>query len=231
MSEIFDDFCPEKEYTFEELFLASKCNKEDLIERINQLLLSGSLELVKYGQITKYKTKKKDQNLELTEDENLVFTIIKSSGSKGEWISNITKSSGLHRSLLSKVLRSLENKRFVRSVKPLNKSNRITYISYGIKSEDEIKLSNWYTDNEIDSEMITEVSSIIKKIFVQKKTKLSPITILEYIDQMQILSSKLNISEIVQLLDLLVYENYLYKVNGEYFHLPNAKYISGIEFH
>ena len=230
MKDLIDDLCPEKDFTFEEIFLASKIKKEELIERINQLLLSGDLEIVRHGRITKYKKKAKNKSHELTEDENLVFTIINTSGSKGEWISNISKSSGLHRSVLSKVLRSLENKRLVRSVKPLNKSNRITYISYGIKSEDEIKLSNWYTDNEIDSEMITEISSVIKRIFIQKRAKLSPAVILEYIEQMNVLSSKVNLGEIIQLLDILVYENFLYTQNNEYFYFPTINYLSGIEF-
>lgn len=55
-------------------------------------------------------------------EEKLVYRIIKEAGNKGVWIRDIRKECNLLRKQLEKTLRSLENKKLIKSIKTVSVS-------------------------------------------------------------------------------------------------------------
>lgn len=115
----------------------------------------------------------------------MVLGFIKESGDRGVWSKTLKAKSGLHQSVLTKCISQLEGLKKIKSVKSvkvrrvslllhlsLNDSRRAQnptrkmYMLEGLTPSIELTGGPWYTDNDLDTELIEGVSRLCRRSVV-----------------------------------------------------------------
>lgn len=203
------DFCHDDEgISFEELLAVASVGKEELVTGLNDLLSESKIEIVDSKEGLRYRSKQASSfHGQLGDEEKTLLSLIESSRNYGVWVRDLKQKSGLHQTVLNKALKQLESRLLVRPIKSLKFPTRKIYVGYAIKSLDESKYSNWYTDSEIDGELVGKVIFVLKKIFESRPdSQLSSIEVLEILRDTKILSTEVSEDEVNQILDVLVLE-------------------------
>ena len=113
---------------------------------INSLLNSGKIDLFKNAKGLVYKAKNESASTSIKGDqeEKIVFGIIEESGNKGTWIRDIRMKSGLVPTQLNKVLKTLEIKKLIKSVKSVNAAKKKVYMKYDLEPDTSVTGGAWY---------------------------------------------------------------------------------------
>lgn len=197
----------EEGISFEELSKTINCENDLTVINLNELLKAGELELLQVNQNVKYRTKSTFAK-ELQDDERVVYSVIDNSGNSGIWIRDIKTKSCLHQTVLNKCIKQLELKNLIRQVKSSKHPTRKMYISFSRTYDDEASLSSWYTDNEVDVELVSEVFSLLRKLF--EKTQghgLDALEILKFLKSSNVLTLSISLKEVEEILSVMVFEN------------------------
>ena len=93
---------------------------------INKLLVQEKIDLFKGSDGLLYRRREpsKAGTIAGDQEEKIVFKIIESSGNKGVWIRDIRAKSNLTQTQLNKVLKNLETKSLIKSVKSVNATKK-----------------------------------------------------------------------------------------------------------
>ncbi len=94
----------------------------------------------------------------LDENETMVYSHIKDSRNEGIWTKQLKARTGLHQTIINRCLKSLEQKQLVKAVKSVKYPTRKIYMLYGLTPSIELSGGPWYTDNELDTGFINELS-------------------------------------------------------------------------
>lgn len=186
-------------------------SKVETARELNECLKSQRISLFKERGVLYYKLSPAS-----TDDyELMVYNLIEQSGSEGVWLKIIKDKTNMPHNLVGKVLRSMENKRMIKSVKCL-KNNRKVYVLYDQTPSEEITGGAWFHDNDVDTECVRRVLEIVK-LFLDRATvrgdglveydkNPSLEEIMEYIRGLKILSIPLRLSDLKTLVDVLVFD-------------------------
>ena len=109
--------------------------------------------------------RKKFQNL--NEDEILVYQKIKESGDKGLWTSDLKKQTHLMQPQVTKALRILEARELIKAVKTIAAKNRKVYMITEMEPSRDITGGVFYTDQELDEELVSTLYSLCYNFIVQ----------------------------------------------------------------
>lgn len=200
---------------YEEISKAVENGKHEIVSCLNDLLKCNELELLQCNQTVKYRAKSLISK-DLLDDEKVVLSVVEGSGSSGMWIRDVKNKSGLHQTVLNKCIKQLEVKSLIRQVKSAKHPTRKMYIAFSAIFSDEAALSSWYTDNEIDAELVSEVLSLLKKIFEQSANqKLDAEHILKYLKSTNILTSSISLVEVEEILSVMAFENFIAEILEE----------------
>jgi len=134
------------------------CEPKNRALAINQLLSTGKIDLLTSPEgVVFYKLKgaiSKAAGVRGDQEEKIVFKIIEEAGNKGTWIRDIRIKSNLVQVQLTRVLKSLENKKHIKAVKSVNASRKKVYMLYGLEPDRSVTGGAWYTDQEFESEFV-----------------------------------------------------------------------------
>ena len=99
---------------------------------VNKLLMAEKLDLFngKDGVLYRKREPSKAGSISGDQEEKVVYKIIEGSGNVGVWIRDIRAKSNLGQTQLNKVLKSLEMKNLIKSVKSVNASKKKVMSSY-----------------------------------------------------------------------------------------------------
>ena len=81
-------------------------------------------------------------------EEKLVYKIIEDAGNMGTWIRDIRVKSNLAQASLTKVLKSLKQKRLVKEVKCVNSTRKIVYMLHHLEPDRSVTGGAWYNDGK-----------------------------------------------------------------------------------
>lgn len=175
---------------------------------INSLLSSKRLVLIKEGSILKLKVNESTQLEGVTEEEQAVrfslsglflfifqvYSLIEESQTKGIWIKELRDNTGLAVSQMRKVLKSLENKKLIKTVKVspiffflryerIAREKQIStnyfqavgttkkcYMLTSFEPDTSLTGGTFYSDHQLDSELIHTLVSVCTS-FLQSKRK------------------------------------------------------------
>ncbi|KAF5322896.1 hypothetical protein D9619_000960 [Psilocybe cf. subviscida] len=98
----------------------------------------------------------------LTDEENLVLGHIKSSGNEGIWTKHLKAKTSLHQTVIDRCLKTLTQKRLIKRV-PSHITRKI-YMLEGIEPSIALTGGPWYTDNELDTEFIQNLTEACYKL-------------------------------------------------------------------
>eukprot|EP00877_Chromochloris_zofingiensis_P008185 jgi/Chrzof1/361/Cz01g13040.t1 len=111
---------------------------------INRLLASGKLSLFQNGTDLVYKTAVKDVKTKgLNPEELLVYQVIKQAGNTGVWTKDMKIRTNLAQPQITKILKALEGRHLIKSVKNVNNPSRKLYMLAELEPSREITGGAW----------------------------------------------------------------------------------------
>eukprot|EP00088_Acartia_fossae_P048330 TRINITY_DN5271_c0_g1_i12.p1 TRINITY_DN5271_c0_g1~~TRINITY_DN5271_c0_g1_i12.p1 ORF type:complete len:304 (-),score=62.55 TRINITY_DN5271_c0_g1_i12:266-1177(-) len=142
---------------------------------INKLLATGKIDLFKAPEGLLYKLKAPSNaiNIRGDQEEKVVFKIIETSGNKGIWLRDIRAQSGLLQQQLNKVLKSLEAKKLVKSVKSVNANKKKVYMLYDLEPDNSVTGGTWYSDQDFESEFVEILNQQCHRFLLHREEKAS----------------------------------------------------------
>ena len=88
-------------------------------------------------------------------EEKLVYQVIEDSSNKGIWIRDIRFKSNLPHKQISKILKTLESKKLIKSVKSVSAARKKVYMLYDIVPDESLTGGAWYSnDQEFETEFV-----------------------------------------------------------------------------
>ncbi|KXZ56996.1 hypothetical protein GPECTOR_1g90 [Gonium pectorale] len=131
---------------------------EDRATTINGLLQANRMQLLKTsnGKIA-YKEVAAEEAAKfkgLSTEELLLYQCIKAAGNTGVWTKDMRFRTNLAQPQITKILKVLEGRRLVKSVKNVNNPSRKVYMLSELEPSRELTGGAWYTENQFDSEFI-----------------------------------------------------------------------------
>jgi len=162
-------------------------------------------------------------------NELIIYNHIKEAKNEGIWTKLIKARTNLHQTVMTRCLRLLEQKQLVKSVKSVKFPTRKIYMLYDLTPSIELSGGPWYTDNELDTGFIHELSMACLR-FIQAKTwpkdgrssALYPVSqtqnlptansVYRYLKGARLTDTELEPEHVVALLDLLIYDNEVEKI-------------------
>ncbi|PPQ77738.1 hypothetical protein CVT25_011173 [Psilocybe cyanescens] len=97
-------------------------------------------------------------------EENLVLSHIKSSGNEGIWTKHLKAKTSLHQTVIDRCLKTLTQKRLIKRVPSVQHITRKIYMLEGIEPSISLTGGPWYTDNELDTEFIQNLTEACYKL-------------------------------------------------------------------
>jgi len=143
------------------------------VQCINKLLATSRIDLFKSstGLLYKLKAPSNAINIRGDQEEKIVFRIIENSGNKGIWLRDIRVQSGLLQTQLNKVLKSLEAKKLVKSVKSVNANKKKVYMLYDLEPDNSITGGTWYSDQDFESEFVEILNQQCHRFLLHREEK------------------------------------------------------------
>lgn len=144
----------------------------ELVASINFLVSRGLIELFRSpngGLVYRaFQKEEVDIILSLEGDEKIVYQCIKGSGNRGIWTRDLKTRTNLHQTVITKVLRSLDNRRLIKSIKSVKNSTRKVYMLYNLEPSIEVTGGPWFSENELDLQFIEEMCKVCLR-FIENK--------------------------------------------------------------
>lgn len=141
---------------------------------INKLLSDGRFGLFQQGKTLLYKLNDPSK-IQATKgadnEEKIVYNIIQEAGNKGIWIRKIRTESNLAQGQLAKILKILEAKRFIKSIKSVTAGKKILYMLYNLEPDDSVTGGAWYQDQDFEVEFVDVLNQQCLRFFDEKKDK------------------------------------------------------------
>ncbi|GAA5987621.1 hypothetical protein JCM10908_007140 [Rhodotorula pacifica] len=109
-------------------------------------------------------------------EEKLVLNHIRDAGNMGIWSRTLTTKTGLPRATIAKALKVLEGKKTIKTVKSVKTPTRKIYMLTGIAPSVELTGGPWFTDNELDVELVDTLKRVVRK-FLQQKSQPPSVTV------------------------------------------------------
>lgn len=162
-----------KIFTTEELLGVGVVNKtEDLMPLIQELVNSQLVRLLHLDHKVLYALRTReiaDKLRRLNGDELMVYSHVESSGTNGVWTKNLKIKTGLVQTVINKVIKTLEGKTLIKSVKNIKNPTQKSYILSHLDPGEDVRGGPWHTDGELDMEMIGVTADFIVR-FVDSKS-------------------------------------------------------------
>ncbi|GAA5897968.1 uncharacterized protein JCM6883_000878 [Sporobolomyces salmoneus] len=136
-------------------------------DAVNGLLRKNLMQMLRTqsGQIMFRFLKKEEAKAigAMDSEEKLVLDYIKEAGSLGIWTKFLTNKTGLARTTMTKVLKILEGRKSIKTVKSVKYPTRKIYMLAGIQPSVELTGGPWFTDNELDTELVDTLKKVVQK--------------------------------------------------------------------
>ena len=164
-----------KIFTTEELLALGVVTKtEDLMGLIQSLLNQQLVRLLQLDHKVLYALRTRDiaEKLQrLNGDEMMVYSHVESSGTNGAWTKHLKNKTGLVQTVINKVIKTLEGKGLIRSVKNIKNPTQKSYILSHLDPGEDVRGGAWHTDGELDMEMIGVTADLIVRFIEGKSWK------------------------------------------------------------
>ncbi|CAD5207101.1 unnamed protein product [Bursaphelenchus okinawaensis] len=135
--------------------LTPHLNAKSRSELINKILSTGDVEMLQICGSKDFYLKYKKTALpsDAPPEEHSVYSIVEESDKNGIGIKDIRDQSGLSETQLRRVLKSLEQKRLIKSIKAVGTTKKC-YILYNIDAGDSLTGGTFYSDQQLDSQFV-----------------------------------------------------------------------------
>ena len=156
------------------------------------------------------------------EEEKIVLSIIEKASNKGIWVRDIRFQSNLPQIRLNKVLKNMETKKLIKSVKSVAASKKKVYMLYDIEPDRSVTGGSWYSGNDYETEFIEVLAQQCLRFLWEKsntaklcdknpvsrlnKSLVTSKEVLKFISDLGISKVELSVEDIENILDTLVFD-------------------------
>ncbi|CAD5209473.1 unnamed protein product [Bursaphelenchus xylophilus] len=213
------------------------------LELINKIMSTGDVELLQIAGTNDFilQYRKSVLPIDAPAEEHLVYSIVERADKNGVWIRDIRDTSGLSDTQLRRVLKSLEQKRLVKSVKAVGTTKKC-YILFNIDADDSLTGGTFYSDQQLDSQFVQTLIQVCVTMLQKVRTTaednnptdkrkkiedsfVSSDVVGKYIHDKAISKVELSVSDVESILDIAVLDGKLEKrFVGDYtlFSMPHG---------
>jgi DNA-directed RNA polymerase III subunit RPC6 len=196
--------------------------KEEIAKNLNILLKNRRIDIYNDGSTLRYR--KSDPHKD--DGEKIIYQLLKESGGKGLWLRDIRNKTNIPQSLVSKLLRTMESKKIIKSIKSI-KSNRKVYILYDGKPSDELTGGVWFNEADVDNEFVEELTKVVYTYLCREYTPKNRHSLLEYesypdistihkfISNSGVCSVQVTECDVLTLLKVMVYDGKLQELKSD----------------
>ncbi|OAG31223.1 DNA-directed RNA polymerase III subunit RPC6 [Nematocida displodere] len=196
---------------------------QEIAQELNTLSKDGLLDIFRTKTGIFYRRNRETHKFTSSE-EKIVYLLIKESTSEGIWIKDLKTKSGLHQNLITKVIKALEQRMIIKSVKSVM-HNRKVYMLYEEVPSENLGDGPWFTpEADLDTGFVEAIKSVVCEwVSAPENGKIPSFTTLpeckdvhQFIIRSGISSVPLTASDVSRILDILVYERKLIKLTTRY---------------
>lgn len=110
----------------------------------------------------------------LSDEEALIYSHIDEAGNDGIWLRNLKTKTNLHDALMNNAIKRLESKNIIMQMKSIEFPSRKMFIKTGLSPSERTTGGPWYSDNELDQDLLDGLefmmlSKIRQKTFYESK--------------------------------------------------------------
>lgn len=187
-----------------------------LVQVINELSKASKLQMSKSGVDNElYYTLVADEIAQkyvgLDVSAKLVLQCIEKAGNNGIWTKEIRMQTNIQQQALNKIFKQLEQRCLIKPVKSVTAKAKKLYMLYELTPSKEITGGVWYSGLEFDHEFISELRTFVMHC-VRRLNSGQGVTISEIkkkMEQAKVSRVELNVDEVKQLVQTLVFDNYI----------------------
>jgi DNA-directed RNA polymerase III subunit RPC6 len=144
------------------------------LQAINKLIQMESLEVLQKGETLIYRLKdpsKSAASMNMDNDEKIIYDVIAAGENTGVWVKDIRTKSNLIMTHLTKILRTLENKKLIKAVKSVNASKKKVYMLFNLDPARSVTGGAWYQDSDFEAEFVDVLNQQCLRFLQTKKTE------------------------------------------------------------
>ena len=187
-----------------------------LVQVINELSKASKLQMSKSGIDNElYYTLVADEIAQkyvgLDVSAKLVLQCIEKSGNNGIWTKEIRMQTNIQQQALNKIFKQLEQRCLIKPIKSVTAKAKKLYMLYELTPSKEITGGVWYSGLEFDHEFISELRTFVMDC-VRRLNGGQGVTLSEIkkkMEQAKVSRVELNVEEVQQLVETLVFDNYI----------------------
>lgn len=97
------------------------------------------------------------------EKERIIYGHIEEAGTTGIWQRFLKDRTSLHQSVLTKCLKSLENGKYIKQIQSVKNRVQKSFMLYHLTPGEEVTGGSWYSEGELDVELIEKVGEIVTR--------------------------------------------------------------------
>lgn len=143
----------------------------ELLNLAQELINKKLIKLVKQGEELKFQAVSVTEASKITQmldDEAMIYSYIEALGREGIWTKTIKAKTNLHQHVVVRCLKSLENQRYIKSIKSVKHPTRKIYMLYNLQPSIDVTGGPWFTDSELDTEFIDSLLTVIWRFAASK---------------------------------------------------------------
>lgn len=141
----------------------------------------------------------------LSTEHRMVLSEIEKSGNVGVWTRDIKHRTNIPQQVITKILRLLETRRLVKSVKSITNKNKKLYMLYDVVPSRDITGGPWYNDQEFDHGFIETVCHFVIQV-IRKEGMSTVTTLTDRVRASGLSRVQLGLEEMTSILQVLVYD-------------------------
>lgn len=155
-------------------------------------------------------------------EDTLIYQIISESNSKGVWLNELKKKSNMTSVQINKILKKLEKKGLIKSVKSIQAKNRKVWMLIEMEPSTEVTGGIWYPGQEFDKDFIEVLYKKCHEYIIQQEIA-SLKEVAMYVRSLGILNIEIKDDDIQTIVNTLLYDDKIEEVNKEYSVRKNAE--------
>ncbi|KAM9971426.1 hypothetical protein ACTFIW_011404 [Dictyostelium discoideum] len=184
---------------------------EEIVKVINNLIKQGRLMLIQNpDETTSYKEVNPEDQAKfrgLGVEDFLIYQLIEASSNTGAWTRELKNSSGYQQVQITKILKTLESRKLIKSVKSIQSGRKKVYMLYNMEPSREITGGQLYSDQSYDHQYI-QIMKMHIKTFVDNKGAVDLADIITYLRKVaeEATSQSLGPEDIQALVNTVIYD-------------------------
>ncbi|CAL6437404.1 unnamed protein product [Bathycoccus prasinos] len=141
----------------------------------------------------------------LSSEDRLVLQVIETAGNSGMWTKEVKQKTNFPQVKVTKIFKTLEQRKLIKSVKHVAQQNRKVYMKYDLEPSREITGGAWFTDQEFDAVFVKIMRDQCRD-FIRKEKRVTLQDVYEHIVKSKISNVNLRKEDVKQIVDTLFYD-------------------------